>query len=139
MAAVVTAHIQRADLIITTASIPGRAAPKLISSAQVAGMKAGAVIVDLAAECRGNSSSALRTIRVGQVTIVAPLNIPSLLGEHASELYAKNLISFVELLIHDQQLTPDWSDEITAKTALVRAGNLVDTAPVPVQRPAVAA
>ena len=141
VAAVVTAHIQRADLIITTASIPGRAAPKLISSAQVAGMKAGAVIVDLAAEGGGNCELTQpgETIRVGQVTIVAPLNIPSLLGEHASELYAKNLISFVELLIHDQQLTPDWSDEITAKTALVRAGNLVDTAPVPVQRPAVAA
>ena len=141
VAAAVTAHIQQADLIITTASIPGRAAPKLISSAQVAGMKAGAVIVDLAAEGGGNCELTQpgKTIRVGQVTIVAPLNIPSLLGEHASELYAKNLINFLELLIHDQQLKPDWSDEITAKTALVRAGNLVDTAPVPVQRPTVAA
>ena len=141
VSAAVTAHIQQADLIITTASIPGRAAPKLISSAQVAGMKAGAVIVDLAAEGGGNCELTQpgETIRVGQVTIVAPLNIPSLLGEHASELYAKNLINFLELLIHDQQLKPDWSDEITAKTALVRAGNLVDTAPVSVQRPAVAA
>ena len=141
VAATVTAHIQQADLIITTASIPGRAAPKLISSAQVAGMKPGAVIVDLAAEGGGNCELTQpgETIRVGQVTIVAPLNIPSLLGEHASELYAKNLINFLELLIHDQQLKPDWSDEITAKTALVRAGTLVDTTPVPAQRPAVAA
>jgi NAD(P) transhydrogenase subunit alpha len=141
VAATVTAHIQQADLIITTASIPGRAAPKLLSSAQVAGMKPGAVIVDLAAEGGGNCELTQpgETIRVGQVTIVAPLNVPSLLGEHASELYAKNLINFLELLIHDQQLKPDWSDEITAKTALVRAGTLVDTTPVPVQRPAVAA
>ncbi len=141
VAATVTAHIQQADLIITTASIPGRAAPTLISSAQVAGMKPGAVIVDLAAEGGGNCELTQpgETIRVGQVTIVAPLNIPSLLGEHASELYAKNLINFLELLIRDQQLKPDWSDEITAKAALVRAGNLVDTAPVPVQKPAVAA
>jgi NAD(P) transhydrogenase subunit alpha len=132
VAAAVTAHIKQADIIITTASLPGRAAPKLISKAQVEAMKPGAVIVDLAAEGGGNCELTQpgETIRVGQVTIVAPLNVPSLLGEHASELYAKNVVEFLALLIHDQQLKLDWSDEIIAKTALVRDGSLVDSKPV---------
>ena len=77
-----TKHIQQADLIITTAAIPGRPSPKLISKSQVAGMKAGAVIVDLSAEGGGNCEDTRpgETARVGGVTIVAPLNVPSLLG-----------------------------------------------------------
>lgn len=134
VAAAITAHIRKADIIITTASLPGRAAPKLISKAQVEVMKPGAVIVDLAADGGGNCelSQPGETIRVGQVTIVAPLNVPSMLGEHASVLYAKDVVDFLELLIHDQQLKPDWSDEIVAKTALVRDGILVDTKPIQV-------
>src|SRR5271163_34466 len=77
--AVLTQHIQQADLIITTAAIPGKPSPKLISKAQVAGMKAGSVIVDLSAEGGGNceDTSLGKTVQIGQVTIVAPLNIPS--------------------------------------------------------------
>jgi len=122
-AAVITAHIQKADVIITTASVPGKPAPKLISKAQVDGMKPGAVIVDLAAEGGGNCEYTKpgETVQVGGVTIVAPLNVPSLLGEHASELYAKNLFNLLELLIHDGKIAPDWSDEVLAKTALTRA------------------
>ena len=80
--AVVTKHIQQSDLIITTAAIPGRPSPKLISKSQVAGMKAGAVIVDLSAEGGGNCEDTQpgETAQIGQVTIVAPLNVPSLLG-----------------------------------------------------------
>ncbi|HVY16452.1 MAG TPA: NAD(P) transhydrogenase subunit alpha [Rhodopila sp.] len=120
VASVLTSHIQQADVIITTASVPGRQAPRLISKDQVAGMKAGSVIIDLAAESGGNCELTRpgETIRTGQVTIVGPLNVPSMLGEHASELYAKNLLSFLELLIHDGTLAPDWSDEVIAKTAL---------------------
>jgi H+-translocating NAD(P) transhydrogenase subunit alpha len=131
VAAVLTSHISNADLIITTASVPGRTAPRLIDRAQVEGMKAGAVIVDLAAESGGNCELTRpgETTQVGQVTIVAPLNVPSLLGEHASELYAKNLLNLVELLVRDQQLNPDWSDEVIARTALVRNGTLVDASP----------
>jgi NAD(P) transhydrogenase subunit alpha len=131
VAAAVTTHIKQADIIITTASLPGRAAPKLISKAQVEVMKPGAVIIDLAAEGGGNCELTQpgETLRVGQVTIVAPLNVPSLLGEHASELYAKNVVEFLQLLIHDQQLKLDWSDEIIAKTALVRDGSLVELKP----------
>lgn len=122
-ARVLTAHIQQADVVVTTAAVPGRSAPKLISQAQVNGMKAGAVIVDLAAEGGGNCECSVpgETTRVGQVTIVAPLNVPSLLTEHASQLYAMNLFHLLETLIHDGVLAPDWSDEVVAKTALTRA------------------
>jgi H+-translocating NAD(P) transhydrogenase subunit alpha len=126
VAAVLTRHIQQADLIITTASVPGRPSPKLISKAQVDGMKSGAVIVDLAAEGGGNCEYTKpgETTRVGQVTIVAPMNVPSLLGEHASELYAKNLLNLLELIIKDGQVKLDWDDEVLAKTALTYAGQI---------------
>lgn len=126
IASVVTKHIQSADLIITTAAIPGRPSPKLISKAQVDGMKAGSVIVDLAAEGGGNCEYTQPgvTIQVGQVTIVAPLNVPSLLGEHASELYSKNQYNLIELFVKDKTITLDWQDEVIAKTALTHAGEI---------------
>ena len=126
VAAVLTKHIQRADLVITTAAIPGRASPKLISSAQVAGMKPGSVIVDLSAEGGGNCEDTKpgETIRVGPVTIVAPLNVPSLLGEDASELYAKNQYNLLALMMKENVIIIDWSDEVLAKTALTHAGKL---------------
>jgi len=125
--AVLTEHIQAADLIITTAAIPGRASPKLISQAQVAGMKSGAVIVDLSAEGGGNCEDTQpgKTIQVGRVTIVAPLNVPSLLGEDASELYAKNQFNLLALMMRDNIVTIDWDDEVLAKTALTHGGKLV--------------
>ena len=126
IAAVVTKHIQSADMIITTAAIPGRPSPKLISKAQVDGMKAGAVIVDLAAEGGGNCeySQPGETIQVGQVTIAAPLNVPSLLGEHASELYAKNQFNLIELFVKDKTVSIDWSDEVLARSCLTHAGEI---------------
>jgi len=126
VADVLTKHIQMADLIITTAAIPGRASPKLISKAQVAGMKAGAVIVDLSAEGGGNCEDTRpgETAEVGQVTIVAPLNVPSLLGEDASELYAKNQYNLLALMMKDNIVKIDWDDEILAKTVLTHAGTL---------------
>ncbi|NII11203.1 NAD(P) transhydrogenase subunit alpha [Oleiagrimonas sp. C23AA] len=134
VAAAITRHIQQADLIVTTASVPGRAAPKLISRDQVQGMKAGAVIVDLAAESGGNCecSQPGQTVREGQVTVAAPLNVPSLVGEHASELYAKNLAHLLGLLINDDgAIAPDWSDEVLAKTAVTRADPSHATATLP--------
>jgi NAD(P) transhydrogenase subunit alpha len=127
VAAVLTKHIQAADLIITTAAIPGRPSPKLISKAQVAGMKAGAVIVDLSAEGGGNCEDTQpgKTVQVGRVTIVAPLNVPSLLAEDASELYAKNQYNLLLLMMKDNIVTIDWSDEVLAKTALTHAGKLM--------------
>lgn len=130
IAAVVTKHIQSADVIVTTAAIPGRPSPKLISKAQVDGMKPGAVIVDLAAEGGGNCeySKPGETIRVGHVTVAAPLNVPSLLAEHASELYSKNLLNFLELIVKDGTLNLNWEDEVVAKTCLTHGGEIKNEA-----------
>ena len=124
VASVLTRHIQGADLVITTAAIPGKPSPKLISHAQVAGMKAGSVIVDLSAEGGGNCEDTLpgETVQVGRVTIVAPLNVPSLLGEDASELYAKNQYNLLALMMKHNVVEIDWADEILAKTVLTHAG-----------------
>ena len=126
VASVLTKHIQAADLIITAAAIPGRPSPKLISKRQVAGMKAGAVIVDLSAEGGGNCEDTKpgETTLVGDATILAPLNVPSLLGEDASELYARNQYSLLALIIKDNIVTIDWKDEVLAKTVLTFAGEL---------------
>ncbi len=123
---VLTRHIQQSDLIITTAAIPGRPSPKLISRSQVAGMKAGAVIVDLSAEGGGNCEDTQpgETARIGQVTIVAPLNVPSLLGVDASELYAKNVSNLLALMLKDNIVALNWDDEVLAKTVLTHAGKM---------------
>ena len=127
--AALTKHIQAADLIITTAAIPGRASPKLISRAQVAGMKRNAVIVDLSAEGGGNCEDTKpgETIMVGDVTIVAPLNVPSLLGADASMLYARNQYNLLALMMKDNIVTIDWTDEVLAQTALTHDGRLCDS------------
>jgi len=139
VADVLTKHIQQADLVITTAAIPGKASPKLISSAQVAGMKAGAVIVDLSAEGGGNCEDTVpgETTAVGLVTIVAPLNVPSMLGEDASELYAKNQYNLLALMMKNNIITIDWDDEVLAATALTHAGALkkAPVAPVASDKP----
>jgi NAD(P) transhydrogenase subunit alpha len=123
---VVTKHIQQADLIITTASVPGRPSPKLISKAQVAGMKHGAVIVDLSAEGGGNCEDTRpgETHRIGHVSIVAPLNVPSLLAQDATELYAKNVGALLALMMKDNIVTLNWDDEVLAKTILTHEGKL---------------
>jgi NAD(P) transhydrogenase subunit alpha len=124
--AVLTKHIQQSDLIITTAAIPGRPSPKLISKSQVAGMKAGAVIVDLSAEGGGNCEDTRpgETTRVGQVTIVAPLNVPSLLARDASELYAKNVAALLAIMMKDNVITLNWDDEVLANTVLTHEGRV---------------
>jgi NAD(P) transhydrogenase subunit alpha len=126
--AALTRHIQASDLIITTAAIPGKASPKLINKAQVAGMKAGAVIVDLSADGGGNCDDTEpgQTRQVGAVTIVAPLNVPSRVGKDASELYAKNQYALLALMMKDNIVTIDWTDEVIAKTALTHDGKLCD-------------
>jgi NAD(P) transhydrogenase subunit alpha len=123
---VVTKHIQAADLIITTASIPGKPSPKLISKAQVACMKPGAVIIDLSAEGGGNCEDTQpgETVTIGHVSIVAPLNIPSLIARDASELYAKNIAALLALMLKDNIVTLNWDDEILAKTVLTHEGKI---------------
>jgi NAD(P) transhydrogenase subunit alpha len=121
---VVTAHIQKSDLIITTASVPGHPSPKLISKAQVAGMKPGAVIVDLSADGGGNCEDTVpgETTKIGRVSIVAPLNMPSLLAQDASELYAKNVAALLALMVKDNIITLNWDDEVLAGTVLTHEG-----------------
>jgi len=136
--AALTKHIQAADLIITTAAIPGHPSPKLISKAQVAGMKPGAVIVDLSAEGGGNCeiSKPGETVLTGQVTIVAPLNVPSMLAEDASQLYAHNQYNLLLLMMKDNIVSIDWSDEILAKTVLTHDGQLKNQAAKPAAKAA---
>ena len=111
-------HLKGVDVIVTTAAVPGRPAPKIISAAMVAGMKPGSVIVDLAAESGGNCelTRAGETVESGGVSIVGPTNLPSQGAMHASEMYARNLYNFSQLLIKDGALMLDWDDELIAKT-----------------------
>ena len=139
--AALTRHIQAADLIITTAAIPSKPSPKLISKAQVAGMRSGAVIVDLSADGGGNCEDTTpgHTTEVGAVTIVAPFNVPSLLGRAASELYARNQYALLALMMKDNIISIDWTDEVIAKTALTHDGKLCDAAVKPATTPVQAA
>jgi len=124
--AALTRHIQEADMIITTAAVPGRPSPRLINAKQIAGMKPGAVIIDLGAEGGGNCEGTKpgETVEIGPVTILAPLNVPSHLAQHASELYAKNLLNLLQLIIHDGKITLDFDDEVIAKTILTHDGEV---------------
>ncbi len=119
--------VAEADVVVTTAAIPGRKAPTLVRKEMVARMRPGAVIVDLAAETGGNCELTQpgATIDAGGVTIAGPLNLPSQLAFHASQMYARNIEAFVKLLL-DPQGAPitDFRDEILAASLLVRAGEV---------------
>lgn len=121
--AVLAEHIAAADVVITTAALPGRPSPKIIPTGMVAGMKPGSVIIDLAAEGGGNCelTQAGEQIEHNGVTIYGPLNVPSMLAVHASEMYAKNLLNFLSPMIRDGKLDPDWDDEVIAGSALTYA------------------
>jgi NAD(P) transhydrogenase subunit alpha len=123
----VSAAVARADIVITTASIPGRRAPLLISRETVAMMRPGAVIVDLAAESGGNCelTEPGKTVREHNVTILGPLNLPAEVPFHSSQMFAKNLQSFLGLLSeNDGALVKEFSDEILAASLLVHAGEV---------------
>jgi NAD(P) transhydrogenase subunit alpha len=117
-------HLKNVDVIVSTAAVPGRPAPKILSAAMVAGMKPGALIVDLAAESGGNCELTRPGERVeqGGVTILGPLNLPAGAPLHASEMYARNVFNFVELLIRDDAVAPDDGDELVAKSCVTRDG-----------------
>ncbi|MDZ5454587.1 NAD(P) transhydrogenase subunit alpha [Labrys sp. ZIDIC5] len=119
-------HIAEADMIITTAAVPGRPAPRLISAAQIYAMKPGSVIVDLGAEGGGNCEGTKpgETVTVGPATILGPLNVPSALAQHASELYAKNLLNLIVLIVKDGVLNLDFEDEVIAGATLTHAGEI---------------
>jgi NAD(P) transhydrogenase subunit alpha len=121
------AEVAASDVVITTAQIPGRKAPVLVTEAMVRGMSEGAVIVDMAADSGGNCelSKPGEDIRVGGVTVVGLTNPPSSMPTHASFLYARNIANFLALVVTDGQLAPDFDDEIVVGTCVVRAGQVV--------------
>ena len=123
----VSAAVAKADIVITTAAIPGRKAPVLITKETVARMRPGAVIVDLAAETGGNCelTQAGKTLIEHGVTIIGPRNLPARVPFHASQMYAKNLQSFLSLVVaKDGSLVKDYSDEILAASLLVHEGEV---------------
>ena len=119
-------HVKAADIVITTALIPGRPAPKLISAAMVADMNPGAVIVDLAAEQGGNCELTKpgETAMVNNVRILGPTNLPALVPLHASQLYAKNVLALLQLIIKDGNITLDFEDEIIEQTTVTYQGQV---------------
>lgn len=112
------------DVVITTALVPGRPAPRLVTAAAVQDMKPGSVVVDLAGETGGNCelTEPGRTVVKHGVTIASPLNLPATMPEHASELYAKNITALLDLLIKDGALAPDFDDEVVAASCVTREG-----------------
>lgn len=118
-------YISKADVLITTAAVPGRPSPKIIPVSTVEQMKPGAVIVDLAAEGGGNCELTKpgETIEHNGVIIHAPLNVPSQVPLHASEMYAKNLLNFITPMIAEGgEFKPDWEDEVIAQSVLTHEG-----------------
>ncbi|MCT7658972.1 Re/Si-specific NAD(P)(+) transhydrogenase subunit alpha [Mycobacterium deserti] len=112
------------DVVITTALVPGRPAPRLVTATAVEGMRAGSVVVDLAGETGGNCelTEPGQTVVKHGVTIASPLNLPATMPEHASELYSKNLTALLDLLITDGKLAPDFDDEVVAGACVTREG-----------------
>tara|TARA_B100002049_G_scaffold159071_1_gene118986 strand:- start:89 stop:1261 length:1173 start_codon:yes stop_codon:yes gene_type:complete len=132
-----------ADAVITTAAVPGRPAPKIISTEMVDAMKPGSVIIDLGASGGGNCELTKpdETVTHGSVTIYGPSNVPALLAEHSSEMYAQNLFNFLQLIVVPEEgqedakpadkqhkLEINWDDEILAKSALTHDGETVNEA-----------
>ncbi len=124
---VVAEHVKNADVVITTAQVPGRQAPRLVTEEMVAQMKPGSVIVDLAAEQGGNCACTEpgKDIVWNGVTIIGPINLPSSMPVHASQLYAKNVTSLIQLLINkDKALEVNLADDIVDAACVTHAGEI---------------
>ena len=129
---VVAEHIKKQDVVITTALIPGRPAPILITEEMVASMRDGSIIVDMAVEAGGNCPLSVlgEVVKVGGVTILGHSNIPSRIAEDASQLYAKNLLNFITPIVNSESksISIDWEDEIIAGTLICKDGKIVHPA-----------
>ncbi|HEX7660600.1 MAG TPA: Re/Si-specific NAD(P)(+) transhydrogenase subunit alpha [Pseudonocardiaceae bacterium] len=117
-----TEAIPQFDVVITTALVPGRPAPKLVTASAVERMRPGSVIVDLAGETGGNCELTVpgEIVVRDDVTIASPLNLPASMPEHASELYARNVQALLELMLVDGKIAPDFSDEVLARSCVTR-------------------
>jgi NAD(P) transhydrogenase subunit alpha len=125
-AGILADHVAAADVVITTAAIPGRPAPRIIDAETVGRMQPGSVIVDLAAETGGNCelTKAGEVVDAHGVQVVGPVNLPAALGRHASEMYAKNLLNFLSPAIEEGTLAIDWEDEVFAGSVLTHDGEI---------------
>jgi len=121
---VLDSRIAAADAVVSTASVPGRPAPKIISRAAVERMRSGSVVVDIAAEQGGNCelTRAGETVVHNGVSIIGPVNLPASLAYNASEMYARNLLNFLKPAIDKGELKIDWSDEVFAQACLTHDG-----------------
>jgi NAD(P) transhydrogenase subunit alpha len=115
-------------VVITTALVPGRRAPILVTEEAVKLMRAGSVVIDLAGEAGGNCelSEPGQTITAHDVIISAPLNVPSTMAEHASQLYARNIESLLGLMVKDGKLELDFEDEVISGACITRGGEIVN-------------
>ena len=118
--------VAQCDALITTAAIPGKPAPRIITADMIARMKPGAVVVDMAAETGGNVEGTVagEKVWINDVLVIGPVNIPSRMPVHASEMYAKNLFNFISPFIQDGALALDWEDEVMAGACLTHAGEV---------------
>ena len=121
-------HVARSDVVITTAAVPGRHAPLLVTADMVRGMRPGSVIVDLAAETGGNVELTQpgTDVDVGGVTIIGTRNVPSTMPLHASQLYARNVANLLLHLVKDKAITLDFADEITKGCCVTHDGEIVN-------------
>jgi NAD(P) transhydrogenase subunit alpha len=121
-------HVAKSDVVITTAAIPGKRAPLLVTAEMVKGMRAGSVIVDLAAETGGNVelTQAGEDVEVGGVTIIGTRNVPSTMPLHASQLYARNVANLLLHLVKDGAINLDFADDITKGCCITHGGEIVN-------------
>ena len=128
-AALVAEHVKKQDIVVTTALIPGRPAPRLLSAEHVASMKPGSVIIDMAVEQGGNTEGAKfgeTVVTANGVKIVGIANLPGAVAADASNLYARNLVSFAGLLVNKEgALAPDWEDEILKAAVVAQGGKII--------------
>jgi NAD(P) transhydrogenase subunit alpha len=126
--ALIAEHAKTADVVITTAQVPGRRAPLLMTEEAVNGMKRGSIVVDLAGSTGGNCalSQADVTVERDGVTIVAPTNLPATVPVHASQLYSRNLTSFLSLLIKNGELLIDMNDDVVGPSCVTHQGQVVN-------------
>ena len=125
-AAILADHVAASDVVISTAAIPGRTAPRIIDAETVGRMQPGSVIVDLAAESGGNCAltRAGEVVDAGGVQVVGPVNLPASVGRHASEMYAKNLLNLLSPAVSEGKLAIDWEDEVFAGCVLTHDGQV---------------
>jgi NAD(P) transhydrogenase subunit alpha len=125
-------HAQESDAVITTALVPGQPAPVLVTEEAVRGMRAGSVIVDLAAEAGGNCAVTEpgKTVVQDGVTVIGELNLPSTMPTHASQMYSRNVWTLLDHLLSDGELVLDFEDEITRETCVTHDGRVLKETPV---------